>query len=287
MAASLFASAQTAQRTTNAPFWSTATPVQRFLETVIAEAHTLAISVAVVTTAANALDDWRTPIDAKSIEVHRPQVAALSALLMGLDANDHDAQFSAPLAIEALDAIADGNAKLDEYLADCATLNASRAATLHTRSLQNVWRAAARRMAEMVVAWERETSGAVPEVYQKNTQVLTSLLSSASGGLRPCLNASGKLYVPPLPQRRRFPRRAMLEACTVFCNGIEREAFVRDVSAGGLGLDRVQGLKRGDVVSVSFNTGRHLTGRITWATGQGAGVTLHQPLNSSDPLICG
>ncbi len=277
--------ARTEHLAIDSPFWGHATPAQRFMETIVAEAHNVAISVAVVTTAVNALDDWHTQIDPKAIADFRPQMSALMSLLIGLDGGEFEAHFSAPLAAEALELIASADANLNAYFDDCATLNPSRAATLHSRVLQIAWRPAAKRVAQMVVAWNGETRDSIPDLYEKNAQVLNSLLCGASSGLRPCLNATGQLYVPELPQRRRHARRAMLECCTVFSNGVERDAYLRDVSAGGLGLDQVQGLKRGDVISVSLNTGRHLTGRVTWSTANGAGVILHQPLPANDPLI--
>jgi len=82
----------------------------------------------------------------------------------------------------------------------------------------------------------------LPDLYTQNTRVISALLTGASNGLRPCLNGDGKLYVPPLPQRRRWPRRTVLQNCVIFSAGNLQSAFVRDASAGGLGLGRVSGL---------------------------------------------
>ncbi|MBY0227379.1 MAG: hypothetical protein K2Q28_16385 [Hyphomicrobium sp.] len=60
---------------------------QRLLEHLISEAHAVAVEVAVVTTAANALNDWRTPIAPGDMARFTPQTSTLRALLLVLDNN--------------------------------------------------------------------------------------------------------------------------------------------------------------------------------------------------------
>lgn len=269
-----------------------ATPRRRdaraaYFEALVSEVHATAVSVAVITSAINSFSDWKVFIDPSSVAAFAPETGALVALLRFLDEADPPFEFDAPFIAEFIQGVDAGIAPLNDYLADCRIIGSPRSGTLHGGRLKPVWQPLCRLSAILVQAWHDKSPVTLPEIYGQNVHVLTGLLAGAAAGFRPCLNANGKLYVPPLPQKRRWPRRAVLENCKVFCAGKARTAFVRDASAGGLGLDRVAGLKRGDAVTVELSTGRQFGGIITWTSGSEAGMKFTQPLAPTDPLIAG
>jgi hypothetical protein len=65
------------------------------------------------------------------------------------------------------------------------------------------------------------------------------------------------------------------------------EAFVRDVSAGGLGLERVPQLVPDSIVFVELPSGRRFAGTVAWCDNAAAGIRLSKPLLPNDPLLLG
>lgn len=258
----------------------------RLFEHLTSEAQAVAVEIAVITTAVNALNDWRTPIMPSDIARFTPQTATLRALLLVLDNNDTvDSRVSAELLsfIAEVDAARPG---LDAYLDDCEVISPERAGLVHARLLRASWRTLALDAKRHIIDLERAGPAPLSELYAQNTRIVSALLTGAGNGLKPCLDENGRLYIPPLPQRRRAPRRSVLQNCVV--NGPAQKVqtgFIRDASAGGLGLGRVSGLKRGDHVRVDLANGRQLHGTIAWVTGSSAGVRFDVTLDPSDSLI--
>lgn len=258
---------------------------QRFYENLTAELHATAVGIAVVATAVNSLLDWRIVILPADIARFSPQTSTLKAMLTVLHGNDRlDGWFTQDLRtfLGELDA---ARTALDYYLDECELITPERAGMLHARLLQGLWQPLSRTAKSIVVEIERSMPVELPDLYTQNTRVVSALLTGASNGLRPCLNGEGKLYVPPLPQRRRWPRRTVLQNCVIFSAGNVQSAFVRDASAGGLGLGRVSGLKRGDKVRIEMANGRKLQGTVVWTSVGSAGVRFEQSLAPDDSLI--
>jgi hypothetical protein len=258
----------------------------RLFEHLTSEAHAVAVEVAVVTTAANALNDWRTPIAPGDVARFTPQTATLRALLLVLD-NNHliDGRVSGELLSFIADVDA-GREALEAYLDDCESISADRAGLVHARVLRTGWRALALDAKRHIIHLESTWPVPLSELYSQNTRIVSALLSGAGNGLKPCLDEGGRLYVPPLPQRRRAPRRSVLQNCVVHGPAQQLQTgFIRDASMGGLGLGRISGLRRGDHVRVDLANGRQLHGSIAWVTGSSAGLRFDVTLEPSDSLI--
>jgi hypothetical protein len=257
----------------------------RLFEHFISEAHSAAVGVAVIATAANALSDWHIVARPADIASFAPDSAPLRALLLVLEAHDVlDRARALDLTsfIGELDRARDG---LDQFLDDCEAISAPRAALIHARLLQSHWRALARDTKILIAGLDGASPMPLPDVFSQNTRVISALLSGASNGLKPCLDDAGRLYMPPLPQRRRSPRRAVLQNCLVRGPHHLQTSFVCDASAGGLGLGRISGLKRGDCIRVDFANGRQFQGTVAWVTGSSAGMRFNKPLDPADVLI--
>jgi hypothetical protein len=257
----------------------------RLFEHLISETHATAVGVAVIATAANALNDWRSVLRASEIARFGPDDAPLRTLLPVLI--DHDV-IDPPMAASVnafLEDLAFASTGLNAFLDDCEALSLPRAALLHARMLQTSWRALAREAKALMLELEDAPASPLPELHYQNSRIVSALLCGAANGLKPCLDEAGRLYVPPLPQKRRSPRRAVLQNCLVHGPHHLQTGFVRDASAGGLGLGRIAGLKRGDRVRVDFACGRQFHGTIAWVTGTSAGMRFDAPLGPSDALV--
>lgn len=257
----------------------------RLFEHLISETHATAVGVAVIATAANALNDWRSVIRPGEIARFTPDDAPLRALLPVLV--DHDV-IEEPLIMEIvafLDGLAFANSGLNTFLDDCEALSLPRAAVVHARMLQGSWRALARDAKIVLLDLEHTAAAPLSDLHGQNARIVSALLSGAANGLKPCLDDAGRLYVPPLPQKRRSPRRAVLQNCIVHGPHQLQTGFVRDASAGGLGLGRISNLKRGDRVRVDFVSGRQFNGTIAWVAGASAGMRFDTPLSPGDALV--
>ena len=257
----------------------------RLYEHLVSESHMTAVGVAVIATAANSLNDWRSTVRPADIARFAPDSASLRALLPVLD--DHRAVDPALAAeVEVMLGNLDGAREaLDAFLDDCEDLSMARAAIVHARPLQMLWRPLAREFKVLIRDMELASPEPLPDLHRQNTSIIAALLGGASNGLKPCLDDGGRLYVPPLPQRRRAPRRAVLQNCIVRGPDGLQTGFVRDASAGGLGLGRISGLRRGDRIRVDLANGRQFSGTVAWVTGSSAGLRFDVALSPNDYMI--
>lgn len=80
-------------------------------------------------------------------------------------------------------------------------------------------------------------------------------------------------------ERRRLPRIELDCAAGIETNGVAETARIRDVSQGGVRVDTALTLAPGDAVRMAIDGMRPLEGRVAWAQGQSAGVSLEPELN--------
>lgn len=180
-----------------------------------------------------------------------------------------------------------GQYAFEDFAREIYALGGERAAIVHQRSLADIWRNACRRAVLALNELETELAPHLSGLYLQNNQVLLGLLKSAAQGFKPCLDQNGELSLPPLPQQRRWPRLSVLQNCQVTIGGERFDAFVRDVSTGGMGLERTPPVFKGTSLSVEMQTGRKLSGVVVWSREAQAGLKFYRPLLPSDPLIRG
>lgn len=254
-------------------------------EALVCEVHAAALQTAVVASAANAIGRGRQPIPVSAIEPFVPRDSAvLQVLRMHLieqGVSIDDVMF----VDEFLLGLAEGRAAFASFRSDTGVLGEPRARVLHERSLSGAWR----RLAHSAMLAVRELAvplhRRLPPAYGENSSTLMRLLAEAEGGGTPCVDGRGRLFYPPMPQQRRFPRHLLCQECTIRYRDREAEAFARDVSMGGLGLERTPPLLIGEYVLVALRGGRELRGTIVWSSGGSAGLRFSVPLHALDPLI--
>ena len=109
---------------------------------------------------------------------------------------------------------------------------------------------------------------------------LVDMLWGVTVGRSPCVRIDGAVIVPGWIERRTHARREINAPATLQFNGTTQHVVVRDLSAGGLGLEGGEDLQPGDVVNVSLGTGVKFEGIAVWNRGGRVGVKLTAPLKS-------
>lgn len=254
------------------------------MEKLVADTHSAALMTAAVTSVINAF---------KEAAAHEPSqlrqyVPTPGGMILGLEMLAREAHLSveADAAVRAFFShLEPCLLEMESYFADAHTMGIGRANALHRYSLASSWRLVCLSAGDAVEALASETEDRLPDLYNLSAGILNRLLDAAARGQSPCLNADGKPYLPALPQRRQGARRVLHQPATLNCGGDVIRVFVRDVSQGGLGLERVRRVKDGDLVTVTLQTGRTFTGTVVWRKGARAGVRLADQLAPNDPLL--
>lgn len=277
-------------RTTADPAGATRTksrpPSDAVLESLIAETHHIAARTLVIASWINALSDnpdaatlaptlrVLIPADPVVILTMRRWIASTSIDTATLaQTNEFFATFSA------------ARNAFNQFDTESQAIGAARAGILHATVLKAAWRLAAERADETLHAQAPLIAGALPPIYTDNTHALRQLLAQVTAGHTPCLNTDGTIRLPDLPNQRANIRRALLENCLVKAGKRNFKAFARDVSQGGLGLDRVPHLIQGRHVTITLPTGRTITGQVRWYKNATAGIAFFKPLPPNDPLL--
>jgi hypothetical protein len=256
-------------------------------EAIVGEVHLTALQVAAVASAFNALATGVPSGRARSFLTFIPHKPAAIAGLrqcreeLGLS---HDAASCVDLLYRQLEM---ARPPIYRFIADLDRHDAPRAIDGHAKTLAATWRRLSQVALDAVDAMEPETRRRLTGLYSENTLILARLLRAAIDGKQPCLDARGEIFLPQLPQRRSARRFGLLQNCTIHYRGARFQAFARDVSAAGLGLDHAAGLMLKQVIEVELKDGRTLAGTVAWAKHGRAGIEFLTALAPNDPLIAG
>ncbi len=261
--------------------------VSPIIESLVCDTHTAALLTVAVTSIVNRIQD---PGIARAESDLSPILPRDPTSMLAFRRWTADGELSSETLATVITYFAElesARRMMGQYFADVRLIGVERAAVLHQFTLAKVWRAACQSGIESVEAFNAEFEDSLPGLYTLNVGILTRLLTSAAKGEAPVLGDNGQIYFPELPQRRRSARRILNQAAMLQHQGTTSHAFVRDVSEGGLGLDRVGRLEKGHIAVVELSTGRRLTGSIMWAKRGRAGLKFARPLNPNDPLLRG
>ena len=255
-------------------------------KSLVCETQTAALLSATVTSIINGLGKLPDGMAIAELKRHQPndqsQVPSLRGWL-----TDADVDPSVTLAITYFFQDLGGACRqLRQLFTDAARMGEGRAVVLHRAELGRTWRGVCAQAIFAITEIDNEVGRFVNELYSQSLPTLVGLLEEARDGNRPCLDPSGKPFVPALAQRRRSPRRMMLQECMLQVRRRTIRAMVRDVATGGLGLSKVgSDIGRNDIVVIEMFNGRRLTGSVMWAKDGLAGVKFATPLGLNDPLI--
>ena len=188
---------------------------------------------------------------------------------------------------EFFNAFGDGRTSLLEFEVDAAEIGGDRAAPLHISRLASTWRQAAGRARAAVASLRSETPHILPGEFEASSETLLQVLERVIHGAPECCLADGSIVLPHLSERRRAPRRSLLQTALVGTASGEFKAFARDISSGGIGLSRMPALKPGLPIAVQLACGRSFNGHVAWSHDGDVGVMFERPLSLIDPLIFG
>jgi hypothetical protein len=256
------------------------------LEALVCETHSTGLLSATIASAVNAFKSNNAPKSEAQLKPYVPrEPAIISVLRNGMLEMDLDEDTIA-VVIDLFDDLGPARIAIDQYFADANHIGEDRAAALHLLPLSNSWRRACED-ALVAVRQLHGYLGRLPAQYTSNSKVLIELLEQAARGGSPCLDGNGNISIPELPQRRRTARRTICQPCTITHNRTVSRAFVRDVSPGGFGLERVPKLVPKSLVLIELPSGRRFTGVVAWCNGSAAGIRFSRTLLPNDPLLSG
>jgi PilZ domain len=254
-------------------------------EGLISEIHHVVLLTAVVTSGINTFYGPSTAITSGDLEQYASQDLTLlhSLKTMSVDMlTGADNLYSLGVFLAEL---SQSQQAFRRFASDVPVIAEHRAVIVHRHGLTSMWQRTCRAALPALHELEGVAAGALTERYLQNHRVLNALLKGAAQGFKPCLNEDGQLYLPPLPQKRRWPRLSVLQTCFVEFGNRRKLAFIRDVSAGGLGLDRIPKVAIGTELTIEMESGRRLTGKVIWTRASSAGLKFFKPLLPSDPLL--
>lgn len=261
--------------------------VRKLIESFVANVDRLALNAATVMSGVNTLRDPDTALKATEIEKYLPcQEDQLPFMLLALSEMSGTNQ-RLPDIKPLLNALHDGRQAIQDFICDEERIGRERARIVNAERLILIWSGACTAVSRVIDETNVQLRLDLPLAYRQNSAVLTSLLSGTINGLSTCLNNEGHLYLPDLPQQRRWPRYAILQNCVLKLNDKKYDAFVVDASAGGLGLEHAPEMARNSQIKVTMENGRVFHCTVAWSTGERAGLKFTAPLSQSDPLLIG
>ncbi len=251
------------------------------LEAIVCETQTEAMHASVVASGLNALR-FKRPVRApQSLKDFLPRDSAVvGELLRAHEEAGLSGDTTAQLR-EVLAALATSRAGAERFLAEGGREGEQLSA------LAGQWTRLSEQLAGALKRLQPEISGRLPDYYASNSAALVKILTSAAGGASPCIDTAGDVVLPELTQRRRASRRSLLQQVMLRHRGKTTPVIAKDISATGLGLDRVPEVKLEELVQIEMTGGRRLMGMVVWIKGDTAGIRLGKPLPPNDPLLGG
>lgn len=260
---------------------------RQLIEAIICTLDRLAADAATVTSGVNTLRAPDGSLKPREIQKFLPATDhKLTELLQALE-DETDATPLLAASGTFISVLEEGCRTVHAFADEETSLGRERVRILYGARLARIWRHACGLAIELIDATNADMRFVLPLAYRQNAAVLTSLLSGAANGLCPCLDESRHLYLPQLPQQRRWLRRSVLQTCTVEWNGKSVDAFIHDASAGGLGLGKLPRLARNTPLKVTTESGRMFNCVVAWANDERVGVKFPLLLSQDDPLISG
>lgn len=114
---------------------------------------------------------------------------------------------------------------------------------------------------------------------------ISDQLKAAQRGEHPSVLSDGSIIIPGWSERRRMKRQVLELDCLIQIDGRTANGRIYDLSTGGLGFSGLTDLKRGEPVTIELPNGRWLTGKVSWCSGDRAGMKFDVSLAHDDPLL--
>ncbi len=255
------------------------------LEAMVHELHNAALLTCVVASWANGIANRSSAAPPQSVETFLPRDPGVFLTISRWERDTGISREALASADAFFRSLPHARRSFERFKKEAREIGLPRAAALNQCVIVDSWRAACigglAALDDLGEAIQSEISGR----HLQTGRILFALLTSCRNGMSPCLDETGVPYLPELPQRRRERRFALLENCFVATPCETISAYARDISEGGIGLERVGNLDVGDFVRVHLPIGRVFEGHVAWVRRGSAGVKFLEPLRPGDPLI--
>ncbi len=255
------------------------------LEAMVHELHNAALQTCVVASWANGIANRSSSTAPQSVETFLPRDPGVFLTLSRWErdtAISHEALASADAFFRSLPP---ARRSFERFKKEALEIGLPRAAALNQCVIVDSWRAACIGGLAALDDLGEDLQAEISERHLQTGRILFALLTSCRNGMSPCLDETGTPYLPELPQRRRERRFALLENCFVATPRETMSAYARDISEGGIGLERVGNLEAGAFVRIHLPIGRVFEGHVAWVRRGSAGIKFLEPLRTGDPLI--
>ena len=147
------------------------------------------------------------------------------------------------------------------------------------------WRGLANQASAVLDRLEAQVKARLAEIYVEDAATLRPFLTLAARGDIANVDKNGVIHLPELRQRRRTPRLAVNEACSLILPTGAYSARLIDISRQGLGIFVHCPVAERDEVTVALADGRRLEAIVIRRTGANVGLQLKRPLAATDPLF--
>lgn len=257
------------------------------LEAIVCEAQTAALHVAAIASGLNALHakaHLKNPAELKNF------LPSSSAVVGELLRSHEEAGLGETALLHMKEFFTELSAArpgIERLFADFERVGVQNAANHGNAATFAVWSRLCQRATGAISALDADLRDRLPPYYGENSAMLLRLLKSAGDGQYPCIDRTGNVFLPDMPQRRKTTRRSLLQQCVLRHRGKTATVIAKDISTTGLGLERTPELKANELVQVELTGGRRLIGVVVWTSGTSAGVKLGKPLPPNDPLLVG
>ncbi len=98
-------------------------------------------------------------------------------------------------------------------------------------------------------------------------------------------NSKTSALPPAARKQRSFERHEISMRALLHFRARYQSVLVRDVSPGGMKLEKAFGLMPGDIVTVELLSGRALQAKVMWSVAPFCGLAFENPLDLQDPLL--
>ena len=98
-------------------------------------------------------------------------------------------------------------------------------------------------------------------------------------------NAKTNAAAPDALKQRAFERHDTRMRALLHFRARYQSVIVRDVSPGGMKLEKAFGLMPGDIVTIELMSGRAFQGKVMWSVAPFCGLAFENTLEQQDPLL--
>lgn len=154
---------------------------------------------------------------------------------------------------------------------------------VNLETLSEAWQAAAMQaIGTLTTVGYLDKSSALNADGRDNSAVLrlVEMLWGVSLGRSPCVRIDGHIIIPGWVERRTHLRREINAPATLTVDGMTQHVTIRDISAGGIGVEGDTTVAPGDQVNVALGSGVCFEGIAMWNRDGRIGVRLSKPISS-------